>query len=202
MQDPSTETEAKSEAAEHLVCAECQLTIRPDEDREVTDAGTFCRSCFNLLASQVRQVVAAQGEDINYFLAALGGLAGGALGAGVWWGFTVSTDIAFGLVAIVIGIAVGKGVVIASGGKRAQSLQIISAIISTVSFFLASYWVNRSFINDSPEFVAQGVTLPLLPDPLLAYEIVALSFDFMDLVFLAIVLWEAWRIPSPMQLES
>ncbi len=185
-----------------VLCAECQLPIYEGEDRESTDAGTFCRSCYNLLASQVRQVVAAQGEEINYFLATLGGLAGGAAGAGVWWGFTVGTNIAFGLVAIVIGIAVGKGVVMASGGKRAVSLQVLSVGISAVSFGLASYWVNRSFINDSPEFVAQGATLPLFPDPMLAYEIIALSFDFMDLIFLAIVLWEAWRIPSPMQLES
>jgi len=189
-------------AGANQLCAECQMPIYPGENPEVTDAGTFCRSCFTLLSNQVRHAVTAQGEDINYFLATLGGLAGGAVGAAVWWGFTVGTEIAFGLVAIVIGIAVGKGVVIASGGKQALSLQILSVAISTLAFFMASYLVTRSFINGSPEFIAEGASLPFIPDPALAYDIVALNFEFMDLVFLAIVIWEAWRIPAPLQLDA
>jgi hypothetical protein len=127
---------------------------------------------------------------------------GGAAGAAVWWGFTVVTNIAFGLVAVVIGVAVGKGVILFSGGKRHVNLQFLSVVVSIVAFFYATFLVNRTFIERA--FAKRGETLiiPLLPEPDQFFRVVRAGFDIMDLVFLAIVVWEAWRIPAPIHLEG
>lgn len=181
-------------------CQQCGRTLQEGEPRHETDEGAFCPNCYQQLRAQVESAVADQGRDINYFAAGVGGLVGAVVGAVAWWGFTIVTEIAFGLVAIVIGVAVGKGVVLASGGKRGVGLQIMSVGLSAVSFFYASFLVNRTFLNRALEAQEDALTLPLLPSLETMIDVIGLDFGIMDVVFLAIVLWQAWAIPKPMTL--
>ncbi len=192
-------TDAEPEAVR---CAECGTVLSEGQDRETTEDAVFCRPCFNNLTAQLQQAVAGQGQDINYSMAVVGGLLGAAIGVLVWWGFTVVTNIAFGLVAVVIGIAVGKGVVMLSGNKRSQGLQITSVIIATLGFVYASYLVNRTFVQKAFAEEGQEVLLPWIPTPDVLINVLQLSFSFMDVVFLAIVVYEAWKIPAPVQIEA
>lgn len=188
---------------ETLACLQCGRSLDPREDHESTEQGVFCRPCFTALTAQLEQALAQQGAGgVNYPLAVLGGCLGGALGALVWWGFTVITNIAFGLVAIIIGIAVGKGIVLLSGGRRARSLQLLSVGIAAAAYFYAQFLVNRTFAIRWLAEHQPGATIPWLPDPQLFYEVVKLSFGAFDLFFLAIVVYEAWRIPAPLRLRT
>ncbi len=189
------ETNAEPEVVR---CAECDTVLSEGQDRETTEDAVFCRPCFNNLTAQVQQVVAEQGQNINYSMAVVGGLLGAAIGVLVWWGFTVVTNIAFGLVAVVIGIAVGKGVVMLSGNKRSPGLQITSVVIATLGFVYASYLVNRTFVQKAFAEQGQEAVLPWIPAPDLLIQVLQLGFSFMDVVFLAIVVYEAWKIPAPM----
>jgi hypothetical protein len=182
-------------------CLQCDRVLAADEDRETTSQGVFCRGCFEQLRHALQQAVRSQGEDVNYPAAALGGGLGGAAGALVWWGFTALTGIAFGLVAIVIGFAVGWGVVRFSGGKRSRALQGISVAIAAVSYVYGDYLVNRTFINRQLAAESVDYELPWLPSPELFIEVVRAGFDLFSLVFLAIVLWEAWRRPAPVRVD-
>jgi hypothetical protein len=183
-------------------CEQCGTRLHPGQDREVTEGGTFCRPCFEALTSQLQHVLAEQGRDLPYGRALVGGLAGGALGALVWWGFTVLTHVAFGLVAVVIGIAVGKGIGLLSGHKRHLHLQIMSVVIALLSFAYASYLVNRTFIQRSLAEQGNPTVLPLVPDPALFFRVLQAGFGILDLVFLGIVVWEAWRLTAPAKLAS
>ena len=180
-----------------VLCGECGTVLQEGQDREVTEGGTFCRPCFEGLTAQLRQALDAQGQDVDYGKAVAGGVAGAALGVLAWWGFTVLTHIAFGLVAVVIGLAVGKGVVMGSGSKRHRHLQVLSAAMSVAGFVYATYLVNRTFIHKAYADKGEPIVLPLLPAPELLFRVVAAGFGVMDLVFLAIVVYEAWKIPAP-----
>lgn len=183
-------------------CAECNTMLAEGMDREETDDGVFCRPCFNNLMAVLQQAQARQSEGINYPVAVVGGLAGGVLGALVWWGFTVITNIAFGLVAVVIGFAVGKGITILSGDKRSRGLQVISVVIAISSFLYAGYLVNRTFIIKFFSEQGEEVLLPLLPDLATFIQVLQTGFELFDLIFLAIVVYEAWKIPAPFKLAS
>jgi len=187
---------------QETTCAECGTGLPEGQDREVTANGTFCRACFERLREQLRQAIEAQQRDIPWGRAALGGLAGAVLGVLAWWGFTVVTEIAFGLIAVGIGIAVGKGVVLASGQKRSQGLQALSVAISVAAFAYASYLVNRTFIHRALAAQHSTRTLPFVPDPQLFFRVVTINPGIMDLVFLAIVVYEAWKIPRPVRLPA
>jgi hypothetical protein len=183
-------------------CSECNIPITGEMDREDTGDGIFCRNCYDALAAQLNRALEKQGEGIDYTKATIGGILGGALGILVWWGITVITDWSIGIVAIAIGFAVGKGILILTGGRRSSKLQILSVGISVVSFLYASYLVTRSFLLEA--FAGRGelVALPVLPDPILCFRVLQAGFQPFDLVFLAIVIYEAWKIPAPVRLQG
>jgi len=196
------ETPDAAAPPEEIRCAECGTALGEGQDRETTEDGVFCRPCFNNLTAQLQQVISAQGQDINYSMAVLGGLLGGAVGVVAWWGFTVLTKIHFGLVAVVIGLTVGKGITLLSGGKRSVNLQVVSVVISAVSFFYASYLVNRTFILKALAEEGHTMSLPFIPNPALFIDVLMAGFNFMDVIFLAIVVYEAWKIPAPFKLAA
>lgn len=183
-----------------LHCIQCEQTMDSNADMENTENGPLCRSCYSQLADEVRELVKQQGENIDYTRALVGALVGGMVGAAVWWGFTVLTNIEFGLVAIVIGFTVAKGMLMATGGKRSVSLQFVSVAVSCFSFFYATYLVNRTFILR--EYPGQAYRFGLLPDPGLFLEINRLAFDVFTVVFLGIVIYQAWKMLAPIRLGT
>ena len=65
--------------------------------------------------------------------------------------------------------------------------------------------MNRSLILDyyakeSPADVA-SLMIPWLPDPGLLVEVVRAGFGMFDFFFLAIVLYQAWKIPAPFRVH-
>jgi len=189
-------------ALEEVRCAECQSLLRDGDDRQVTPGGTFCRICYDKLSAQLTDAIAAQGRDINYGMAILGGVLGGAIGVFAWWGFTVLTEISFGLVAVVIGLAVGHGVVRLSGGKKSASLQGLAIALAVLSYAYATYLVNRTFIERYLAGQGTPTSLPVVPGPAMFYRVATVSFGIMDVVFLAIVVYEAWKIPRPARIPA
>src|SRR5512143_3068707 len=98
-------------------CAQCGKVLTAD-DRVTAGDRLFCRACYASLRAELEQAVGSMSSDINYISATLGAVLGGAVGALVWWGITVVTHLAFGLVAIAIGFLAGLGAVKFAGGKR------------------------------------------------------------------------------------
>lgn len=183
-------------------CSQCGMTIHEGMDHQKTDDAVFCRPCFDKLSAELQHAVAAQSTDVNYAMGLVGGVLGGALGALVWWGFTIVTNIALGLVAVVIGIAVGKGVILLSGNKRHLNLQIMAVVISFLSFVYASFLVNRSFIQAALEAEGTPFEIPLLPSTEMFLEVVKAGFSPIDLLFLGIVIYQAWKIPAPLAIQQ
>lgn len=182
-----------------VICMECQRPLSPEEPQHALAQGSLCAACFQGLQAMLRDIGQSQSQDIPYPLAIAGGALGGLGGAAVWWGFTYFTGVQLGLVALVIGVATGQGVLRMSGHKRAVPLQAISAGIALLSYIGASWAVLVSLINR--ELAAEGsALLPLIVPPHLAVELMVSNFQAFDLIFLAIVLYEAWRIPKPMRL--
>jgi len=183
-------------------CSECGTTLHDGMEHQKTDGAVFCRPCFERLTAELHQAVAAQSADINYAMGLAGGVLGGILGALVWWGFTVVTNITFGLVAVVIGIAVGKGVTLLSGNKRHLNLQIMSVGLSVLSFVYATFLVNRTFFQQAFEAEGTPIEISLLPSTEMFVEVVKAGFSPIDLLFLGIVVWEAWKIPAPLAIQQ
>jgi hypothetical protein len=181
-------------------CAQCSKTLT-DGDRVAAGDRHFCRSCYASLRAELEQAVTAMSADIPYARAATGAVLGGAAGALVWWGFTVLTHISFGLVAVAIGFLVGFGTIYFAGGKRSAGLQGLSIAVALLSFCCATYLVNMTFINKALAESGNAFRVGFPPtNPALAFRVLSADFGIMDFVFLAIVIYEAWKIPKPLAL--
>ena len=183
-------------------CARCQTALS-EGDRVTAQDRIFCRSCYEVLQLQLRRSVASLSEDINYPMALLGAVLGGAVGVLAWWGFTVLTKIGFGLVAVAIGFLVGQGTARFAGGKRSAGLQVLAVVVGALSFLVATYLVNMTFVNEALVQTGEVWRVPFPPASLkMFYRVVAVNFGVMKLVFLAIVIYEAWIIPRPVKLTT
>jgi hypothetical protein len=188
-------TSSPAVAAE--TCAQCGKTLTPG-DRVPAGDRVFCRSCYATLRAELEQAVTTMTTDINYANAALGAVLGGIAGVLVWWGFTVMTHIAFGLIAVAIGFLVGHGAVRFAGGKHSRGLQMLSVLVALASYLCATYLVNMSFINKSFAERGEAFRVGFPPANLDLFDrVLTAGFGIMDLVFLAVVVYQAWRIPSP-----
>jgi hypothetical protein len=183
-------------------CGRCQAALRESE-RVAAGDRVFCRTCYDILKLQLRTGVAAMSQDINYPIAAIGAILGGVVGALAWWGLTVLTKIGFGLVAVVIGLLVGHGTLRFAGGKRGVGLQILAVVVGTVSFLVAVYLVNMTFINEVLAQRGDAMRVSFPPKGLaMFYHVIAANFGIMKLVFLGIIMYEAWFIPRPIKLPA
>src|SRR5215467_11467816 len=197
---------ASTTAAVAVRCARCQSALGESERVPAGDR-VFCRTCSDIVKLQTRTGVAASSsllsDSINYPFAAAGAILGGAVGALAWWGVTVLTHIGFGLVAVVIGPLVGHGTLRFAGGKRSMGLQVLAVVVGTVSFLVAVYLVNMTFINEALAQRGDAMRVGFPPRGLaMLYHVIAANFGVMKLVFLGIIVYEAWFIPRPIKLPA
>jgi hypothetical protein len=190
---------ATAQFPEITTCTRCRVVITGTENHEITPDGIICRSCSESHRWELERSRPEQGQEINYPAALMGALLGGAAGVLAWWIVTVWSHISFGAVAILIGIAVGKGATLMSGNQRSRGLQILSATVAGASFFYATYLVHRSFLQQALAQAGKEASFSLLPDPMLFFRVVSLNFEMFDVLFLAIVLWEAWKLTAPVK---
>src|SRR5207247_3023768 len=183
-------------------CARCQSALS-ESDRVTAEDRVFCRTCYDILKLQLRSSVTSMSQDVNYPMAVVGAVLGGTVGALAWWGVTVLTKIGFGLVAVVIGVLVGHGALRFAGGKRSVGLQAIAVVVGALSFLVAAYLVNMTFINEVLAQKGQAWRVPFPPaSPGMFYQVLAVHFGVMKLVFLANVVLEAGLIPRPPKLTT
>ena len=195
-----SDANASTTAQVAVRCARCQSALGESERVPAGDR-VFCRTCFDIVKLQTRTGAAAASSDgVNYPVATVGAILGGAVGALAWWGVTVLTHIGFGLVAVVIGLLVGHGTLRFAGGKRSLGLQVIAVVVGALSFLVAVFLVNMTFLNAALAQRGDAFRVTFPPPSLEAfYRVIAANFGIMKLVFLAIIVYEAWFIPRPLK---
>ncbi len=135
-------------AQEDVVCASCKKTLQSTEahsfrDKENNDV-YMCENCKAIIDEEFRK----ESENPNYIGAIVLGILAGLISGAAWYFIEIATQRIIGLVAIGVGYVIGWAVVRGSGRKRGTGLQLISAVITLISIFGASYFSALYFIND------------------------------------------------------
>ena len=101
--------------------------------------------------------------------------------------------IQLGLVAVIIGWAIGFGVVIGSGNHRGGLLVLISLALTLLTMVYSEFLIVMHFVVKE-----SGASIPLLIDPTAMLFIVGASIkaDPLTLLFWAIALYGAYKLPS------
>jgi hypothetical protein len=110
-----------------LKCATCPTEIR-DRYFEVNGT-TVCTTCRGAIAALERP----EGGLKRFALATLMGMAGGAVGALVWYAVARLFNLEVGLIAILVGWLVGTGVHKGSQGRGGRKYQVLAAFVTYAS---------------------------------------------------------------------
>ena len=183
-----------------LNCVQCQRLIHDDEPREVVDSGTLCMNCYAQLRRVVEDHVGQFTRDVNYPLGFAANLAGATAGAAIYAASVALSGIDFALVAIAIpwlGVMAMDKLI---GVKRTRAIQLMTVGISTVMFFFSRVLTVWIYVNqNAEEFGIEA--FPLADLPFVAIPLLIETFDPLDLLWVGIIVYSAWRRTQPIQLR-
>ena len=133
--------------------------------------------------------------------ALLFGLIAAAVGGAIWFGIVWVTDRELAIVAIVIGFLVGQAVVIGAGRRYGHRLQALSVVLTLGAMVLAEYLIVRQsavayIVETYGEDTANAVPLFLPLHVISDFIVAGIQEDPAQLLFWAIALWTAFRIPG------
>jgi hypothetical protein len=122
------------------------------------------------------------------------GLLGAIVGGIIWYYVTILTGWRIGFAAIGVGLLVGNGVVYGAGQKRAWKLQLIAMILALLGLLIGKYLIMQHYYSEAgwEGWMPLGLFFRTYFD--------SLSSGFngiLDLFFMALAMWYAYRVPSP-----
>lgn len=142
------------------------------------------------LVAEVAAIEAVQDRPVMTFQwvkAIAWALAFALAGGGVFATVAAATEAKFGLVSIVIGVFAGIGAV---KGGRSQHAQIVGASTAAIGYFAGQLMAVAAIVG-----VSRFVKLPIDMIGNLMWLMLKRTFSSIDVLFLAIAVYEGWKIP-------
>lgn len=133
---------------------------------------------------------------IDVLKATVCGVIAAVVGAFIWDKFVYWTNIQFGLIAAGIGILVGIAVSIGAGGKRGIALQIIGALLALIGMLLGWTLIGMDVIKAELAKKGESTPFPILFLVSATLTPIILIKKPINLLFIAIGVYEGWKIPS------
>ncbi|HJN77880.1 MAG TPA: hypothetical protein QGF58_28445 [Myxococcota bacterium] len=153
-------------------CVQCQRLLHADEARHAVDAGLLCANCYTALRDEVERQLGEIQSGINYPLAFIAHGFGAGIGAALYVASIVLSGWDIAIVAIAMPWIGTKLHQKAIGFKRSTGLVIM----------------------------AVGISLPLFAvTRLLMWGGDMSMFDPLDLLWVGIIAYEAWRQNKPLR---
>ena len=143
----------------------------------------------------------------NLTRALLFGSIAAVIGGTIWFGIVWITNRELAIVAILIGFLVGQAIVIGSGRRYGRRLQALSVVLTLGAMVLAEYLIVRqsavAYVLDTyGQDAANSVPLLLPLDFATEFVVAGIQDDPVQLIFWAIALWTAFRIPGPPKIAA
>jgi hypothetical protein len=159
----------------------------------------LCRPCLDYLGGVYDQ----ETRNPELGTAVIFGLLAAVVASLAWYTVEVGMTVELSFGAAVVGWLVGQAVAFGAGHKRGTSLQVIALGITGVAMVAASYLIEHHRLAAA----LAGRGLPGLPLVLpvstsVGMVVVGLTADPLNLVFWAIALLAAYRVPAARHLVS
>jgi hypothetical protein len=168
-------------------CVVCQQVI--SQTYFTVNGNTICPACRDNLHAHT---TTPRG---SFMLAAGMGTAVALAGTGVWWAITKFTGYEFGLLAVGIGIMVGKAVQRGAGMRPGVHFQVLAVALTYLSIVGAYVPVLLKAMTDgtdepSPLTLSRFVTVVLIA---MAAPFLQGIKNALGILIIGFGLWEAWR---------
>ncbi|MBN2191995.1 MAG: hypothetical protein JW751_04205 [Polyangiaceae bacterium] len=174
-------------------CALCGVAIPTGAERLV-NRHVVCASCAEQVLKELRQTAPTTAELLR---AALGGLVGACLGAGIWAAIAVAMDSEIGYVAVLVGFLAGMGVKLAARDKRGGALPHLAVAMAVFGLVLAKYLIFAHYLALAVR-EETGVEIGYLSRASvdLFPSMIAKMLSAFDLLWVFLAVSAAWRVPA------
>ena len=186
---------------EKPVCKECSKPIelrgehlKIKESKKGEKASFLCSDCL----AKAQTALEEETLKPNIPKAFLVGLGAAAVAGLIWYFFVTLTGWEIGIIAVLMGWLVGQGVVWGAGHKRGTPLQWISVLLTIIAIFASQYLIWNYFFHDVGG--VGNLTIDQFLEVYGAY--LGEGSGFLDIVFFAIALWQAYVTPRQRKLAG
>jgi len=177
-------------------CVLCGVPII--REPQLVNGQPACPACVH----KVKEELAAEQPDaVSFAPAILGGLAGAILGAVVWAGIAIATNLEVGYVAVLVGFLAGYGVKRASGGKRGQALQIAAAALSVAGLLVAKLFIVQWFLIKGAKEQGYDVSLFDTRTFGILFQVLPETLSAFDLLWVVLAIGAAYRMPAASKVQ-
>jgi hypothetical protein len=199
-------------------CSSCNGPAAPEYHE--LDGKVFCAVCRQRIELSIEKM-RTSGSLGRAFLY---GLAAAVVGSIVFYAVSAITGFQFGLIAVVIGYAVGKAVRKGSGSLGGRRYQIVAVLLTYFSIastnippivkYLSQQSQKKHAAASSPSITTDPAPPIRAPKPLLALvgivflfglalalPILNITHDFLGVIIIGIGLWEAWKFTRAAKIE-
>lgn len=181
---------AAPEAAAGSACAVCAGAIA--DTYFAAGQQVVCPSCRDryLAESAAGSGVARLGR------AAALGIGAGVVGASIWYGIRIATDMELGIVAVVIGLLVGGAVRAGSQRRGGAGYQLLAVALTYLTIALSYTPHVISEFQSDPDLAAASTMSIVVSAAIfsLAAPVIIATSDLIMLLIYAFALWEAWKM--------
>jgi len=141
-------------AAGPATCSRCHLPI---SQYWSIDGGVYCERCMHEVLAQRTSSEGAGTRVVKALTFGLGGMLAGAI---VWYAVAKYADLQIGLIAILLGWLVGKGIQHGSGKRGGLGYQLLAVTITYLGIGLASVPFVLEGAAEKPAVVADSLAGP------------------------------------------
>lgn len=158
--------------------------------------------------AQVAAVVETQRLTGGAFVAGVaGGVVAAVVGGAVWGGIVIATNYEIGYMAWAMGLVCGFAVVLFSRGKRGLPLQVAAVLCSCLGILVGKYLTLFYYLREdvAEELGEQAASQISVISPAVMQffvENVHLLLSGFDLLWVALAVLTAWRIPKGLGIAS
>jgi hypothetical protein len=177
------------------VCAACNKSLGVGS--RIVRGKSICANCY----IQATEEIAAQ--QVNPYilpLAFIAALLGALVGAAVWVLVSVYAHFEIGYVAVLVGFLAGSALLLVARNTRGVTLQVEAALAALIGLIVGKYF-SAAFVVQKMAH-AEGIEIDVLSQSMFSYlwEIKGQMFDLFDILWLAIALSVAWKLPRRVNL--
>lgn len=175
---------AKQSASDEAPQPEAQMEGREEAQDEAQEEQ------IQISEEEAQRALAALRQEQNLVMGAVYGLVAAVVGAAVWAGITIATEYQIGWMAVGVGFLVG--IAVRAGGKGIDQVYgIVGAIMSLVGCALGNVITIAWFVGKEFGIPVTDVLAEL--DFTMIYEMMAATFQAIDLLFYALALYFGYR---------
>lgn len=132
--------------------------------------------------------------ESSFFGGLLGGMVGAVAATALWYAVVALSGWQLGLVALVVGLIVGKAVVFGAGGRGSIPLVAVSGVLTLAALVVSEYLIVYHFIAEAVGGDAIiSVIQPI--DFVIAVAVESIEADPITLLFWGFAMFQAVAIP-------